>query len=218
MEKLLCNPALLEIKCVSDYAPTVRTFGSSVRMLAQERLLAAIVEKNQAAMANSLQVFYNMDSLPEILLLVVDSTVKRTVDASRAALDVEGIHALLHEGGAHHVGGVAGLQAVVAGSVPMSASKKPSAAAASAGAGGAAGGELRSSRHLSPLTFRSYANVRVSTIPLPLCTQRVPRSCAQLSARLLTCGPVWCTRWRCRFTPCSAWWPRRRTPLLTRSS
>lgn len=73
----------------------VKSFGKSIRLLAQDRLLAAILDKNQASIANSLQVFYNLESLPEILLLVVDSTVKRTVEGSRAALDVEAVQVLL---------------------------------------------------------------------------------------------------------------------------
>eukprot|EP01034_Spumella_vulgaris_P034218 gene34218-42193_t len=129
LERLLLNPKLLEIKFVSDYVGSVKMVGKNIRMLAQERLLSAIVDKNQAAIASSLQVFYNLDSLPEIVLLVVDQTVRSTVEASRDALDFD----LL--GGLH--GDLSGGAAI---NLPTSASKRPlnpaSGAIGAAGAGG----------------------------------------------------------------------------------
>jgi hypothetical protein len=113
LEKLLQIPQLLEVRLVAASAGEVRALGKSVRLLAQEKLTAAVREKNQAGIASSLQVFYNLESLPEVLLLVVDSTVKRAVEASRAALDLEGLQALMlgETGPAAHI--------------PGSASKKP---------------------------------------------------------------------------------------------
>ncbi len=115
LERLLLNPKLLEIKFVSDCVNTIKQFGTSIRLLAQERLLSAIVDKNQAVIASSLQVFYNLDSLPEIVMLVVDQTVKSTVEASRDALDFEllsGMHGDLVGSG-------------VTVGAPPSASKRP---------------------------------------------------------------------------------------------
>ena len=135
LEKLLTNAPLLEIKLVADCASQVKSFGKNIRLLAQDRLLAAILEKNQASIANSLQVFYNLESLPEIILLVVDSTVKRTVEGSRTALDVEAVQALLsghQDTGAGALGGAGAAGATV----PMSATKRPpSSALAASGAG-----------------------------------------------------------------------------------
>lgn len=141
LEKLLTNAPLLEIKMVADCASQVKAFGKNIRLLAQDRLLAAIQEKNQASIANSLQVFYNLESLPEIILLVVDSTVKRTVEGSRTSLDIEAVHALLSQAqlgdtGAGTLGAAAGATAAMA---PMSATKKPmSGAVTAAGAGAGA--------------------------------------------------------------------------------
>ena len=133
LEKLLQNPRLLEIKLVSDCVTNIKLFGKNIRILAQDRLLTAITDKNQASIASSLQVFFNLESLPEIILLVIDSTVKRTVDASRTALDIEGISAMLHHdavgGGAGGVGagalGGGGGTAGGAGAAPNSATKRP---------------------------------------------------------------------------------------------
>ncbi len=140
LEKLLTNAPLLEIKLVADCASQVKAFGKSIRLLAQDRLLASIQEKNQASIANSLQVFYNLESLPEIILLVVDSTVKRTVDGSKAALDIEVVHSLLSQQaqqGDTGAGALGAAAAVTAAMPPMSATKKPASGVAAAGGAGA---------------------------------------------------------------------------------
>lgn len=136
LEKMLTNAPLLEIRLVADCASQVKSFGKNIRLLAQDRLLAAIQDKNQAAIANSLQVFYNLESLPEIILLVVDSTVKRTVEGSRTALDVEAVQGLLsgsqHDTGAGALGGAGAAGAAA----PMSTSKRPPSSALAAGGAG----------------------------------------------------------------------------------
>ena len=139
LEKLLTNAPLVEIKLVADCASQVKAFGKNIRLLAQDRLLASIQEKNQASIANSLQVFYNLESLPEIILLVVDSTVKRTVDGSKAALDIEAVHSLLSQAQQGDTGaGALGAGAAAASAMaPMSATKKPAGAAAATGGAGA---------------------------------------------------------------------------------
>jgi hypothetical protein len=40
----------------------------------------------------SLQVFYNLKTLPEVILLVIDTAVKRTVDRSREVLDFNALN------------------------------------------------------------------------------------------------------------------------------
>ena len=120
-------------------------------MLAQDRLLSAVCDKNQAAIASSLQVFYNLDSLAEVLLLVIDATVKHTVDASRAALDIESINALLYDfqlqvqsgaaGGA--VGANSAFSAVPPSTLPSSTSGNGSGGGnTSGGNGGTADGNF----------------------------------------------------------------------------
>lgn len=134
LEKLLLNPSLVEVKLVGACAEEIKAFGQGVRLKAQEKLLGAIAEKNQAAIANSLQVFYNLDSLAEILLLVIDVTVKSTVERSRTALDVESVQSLLQPDGHHGSSAApgAGETSSLAALAPMSASKKPAASSSAA--------------------------------------------------------------------------------------
>ena len=77
LERLLLNPKLVEIKYVADCVTNIKLFGKNIRLLAQDRLMSSVVEKNQAAIASSLQVFYNLQSLPEVILMIIDSTVKK---------------------------------------------------------------------------------------------------------------------------------------------
>jgi hypothetical protein len=89
LETLLGNQKLLEIKLVADCASTIKLFGQNIRLLAQDKLLTAITEKNQASIASCLQVFYNLRTLPEVIILVIDTAVKRTAEASRESLHLE---------------------------------------------------------------------------------------------------------------------------------
>ena len=77
LESLLKNPKLVKIQIINHSITNIKLFGQNLRLLAQDRLLEAIQEKNQAAIANSLQVFYNLDSLPEIILMVIDHMVSK---------------------------------------------------------------------------------------------------------------------------------------------
>jgi hypothetical protein len=58
---------------------------------AQERLLLALRERNQATVAACLQIYFNLQSLPEIVLLAVDHTVRQTVELSKELIDLESI-------------------------------------------------------------------------------------------------------------------------------
>ncbi len=160
LEKLLQSPRLLEVQLVSDCALSIKTFGKDIRILAQDRLLKAISEKNQASIASSLQVFYNLESLPEVILLAIDSAVHRTVENSRSALDIESIQLLLQEtpgAGAGSVGGAAG--------APASATKKPLTAShsVSGGPAGAAGSSSGSAAQVR-IAVREMAHVWSSMI------------------------------------------------------
>eukprot|EP01039_Chlorochromonas_danica_P010063 gene10063-11137_t len=94
LEKLLSQPQLLEIQIIQRAAPSIKSFASHIRILAQEKLIEAIKEKNQAAMANYLQVFYNLDSLPEVIIAVIDQMTKVTLEGARDSLDLTPLQAL----------------------------------------------------------------------------------------------------------------------------
>lgn len=91
LEGLLNQPSLQNITIVMDQTSPIRSFGLQLRQVAQERLLVALRERNQATMAGCLQIFFNLQSLPEILLLAIDSTVRFAVELSREALDLEAL-------------------------------------------------------------------------------------------------------------------------------
>lgn len=97
LEKLLTIPNIQGIALVQQNVATIKSFGSNIRMLAQTKLLEATAEKNQAAMAHYLQVFFNLDSLPEILLLTVDQTVRLAADASKDALQLDMLASVYHD-------------------------------------------------------------------------------------------------------------------------
>lgn len=91
LEGLLNQPALQNIAIVMEQVSPVRSFGLQLRQVAQERLLVALRERNQATMAGCLQIFFNLQSLPEVLLLAIDSTVRFAVELSREALDLDAL-------------------------------------------------------------------------------------------------------------------------------
>ena len=91
LETLLENEQLSKIKLVSLSAMDIKIFGRNLRQLAQDRLLAAVEEKNQAIIASTLQIFFNLQSLPAVVMLVVDTAVKRTVEKSKAILDFDSL-------------------------------------------------------------------------------------------------------------------------------
>jgi hypothetical protein len=91
LESLIIIPSLLEISLVSIHVNDIKNFGIQLREKAQEMLLIALKERNQASIATSLQVFFNLQSLPEIILLAIDLTIKSTVEISRKALDFESL-------------------------------------------------------------------------------------------------------------------------------
>jgi hypothetical protein len=110
LEKLLMIPHIQGIQLIADNIPTIKNFGSNIRMLAQSKLLEAISEKNQAAMAHYLQVFFNLESLPEILLISVDQTVRMAAEASKDALQFDVLsstyHDYVHKQGGTNSGGL----------------------------------------------------------------------------------------------------------------
>lgn len=126
LEKLLINPKLMEIKFVNDSSTNIKLFGKNIRLLAQDRLLSSITEKNQASIASSLQVFYNLQCLPEIVMMVIDISVKKTADLSREALDFDALVSLQPELGA------AAHSSVGASTIPSTKKSLPPSANSSA--------------------------------------------------------------------------------------
>ena len=61
-------------------------FGNRLRSLAQNRLFAALIEKDQVSIAACLQVFFNLNSLLEILMVCIDWCISRTGDVTRRFL------------------------------------------------------------------------------------------------------------------------------------
>ena len=119
LEGLLDLPALAEISMVAEHALRIRQFGQQLRRRAQDRLLAALKERDQASVASSLQVFFNLQSLPEVILLAIDATVRQTVDISRASIDLDAVVAAYPElASVHTATRAAAVAAVLGGAGP----------------------------------------------------------------------------------------------------
>lgn len=112
---------------IRSSAAAIKQFASSIRVLAQNRLLEAAAEKNQAAMANYLQVFYNLDSLPEIVMMAIDQNVKLTLESARDVLDLTHL-ASLHTDYTNKI----------TGALPVASLSTKSNASTTAGSGSAA--------------------------------------------------------------------------------
>ena len=56
---------------------------------AQEQLIVTSKDRNQAAVATSLQVFFNLNCLPEIVLLAIDSTIRSFVAVTENAIELD---------------------------------------------------------------------------------------------------------------------------------
>jgi hypothetical protein len=97
LEKLLSNPKLLEIKFVNNSVNEIKTFGNNIRLLSQTNLFQAIEEKNQLEISNYMQVFYNLEILPEINLLIIDHLVKKTIESSQALLNFQQLQLLYND-------------------------------------------------------------------------------------------------------------------------
>ena len=77
---------LMNITTVKQNKHHVSAFGNRLRSLAQNRLFAALIEKDQVSIAACLQVFFNLNSLLEILMVCIDWCINRTGDVTRRFL------------------------------------------------------------------------------------------------------------------------------------
>ncbi len=82
LEQFLNVPSLQAVQLVSSNANAIRLFGRRLREAARGRLISALRDRNQAAVADCLQIFFNLESLPEIVLVAVDHVVKAAADIS----------------------------------------------------------------------------------------------------------------------------------------
>jgi hypothetical protein len=124
LEKLLSNPKLLEIKFVANSVNEIKTFANNIRLLSQTNLFHAIDEKNQLEISNYLQVFYNLEMLPEINLLIIDHLVKKTMESSQELLNFHQLQLLYNDYIHKGLGGSAT-------TLPASATKRNLASSAS---------------------------------------------------------------------------------------
>jgi hypothetical protein len=89
LEALIAIPSLLAIEMVAGHAGSIRAFGQQLREASKERLLAGLRDRNQAVVADCLQIFFNLHSLPEVVLLAIDTAVRATADVSTASIDLD---------------------------------------------------------------------------------------------------------------------------------
>lgn len=89
LEQLIVVPELQAVEMVTGHAASIRTFGTQLRQASKERLLVGLRDRNQAVVADCLQIFFNLHSLPEIVLLAVDNAVRATADVSCASIDLD---------------------------------------------------------------------------------------------------------------------------------
>ena len=90
------NPKLLEINIISNSIVNIKKFSTNLKLLTQEKFLIAIDDKNQVNIANCLQVFYNFQSLPEIILFIIDYLIKNTIELTKNLLNFDKIHFILN--------------------------------------------------------------------------------------------------------------------------
>jgi hypothetical protein len=97
LERLIeINPKLLEINVISNSIVNIKKFSTNLKLLTQEKFVIAIDDKNQVNIANCLQVFYNFQSLPEIILFIIDYLIKNTIELTKNLLNFEIIHFILN--------------------------------------------------------------------------------------------------------------------------
>lgn len=89
LEHLLLSPQLVTLQVVKGQVAQIRTFGGQLRELAREKLLGALRDQDQTTVADCLQVYFNLHSLPQAVLMAIDATVKDTIELSAAALNLD---------------------------------------------------------------------------------------------------------------------------------
>lgn len=67
---------------ISEHGPAIREVGMDIRSTAQTQLVHALNHQNQAAIADCLQVFVNLNSLSEVVIFATDQLVNSAYDMS----------------------------------------------------------------------------------------------------------------------------------------
>lgn len=91
LEALINIPHLLEIDIVAKEADKIRNLREQVWHKAHELMLSSLKQCNQAVISASLQVFFNLNLLPEILIVLIDTTVKNALSSSNELIDLKNL-------------------------------------------------------------------------------------------------------------------------------
>lgn len=91
LESLINIPHLLEIDIVAEHADKIRNLREQVWHKAHDLILTSLKQCNQAVISASLQVFFNLNLLPEILIVIIDTTVKNALSTSNELLDLKNV-------------------------------------------------------------------------------------------------------------------------------
>jgi len=91
LESLINIPHLLEIDIVAEHADKIRNLREQVWHKAHDLILTSLKQCNQAVISASLQVFFNLNLLPEILIVIIDTTVKNALSASNDLIDLKNV-------------------------------------------------------------------------------------------------------------------------------
>ena len=94
LETLLFNEedtALSKVSIVALEIPKLKKIGGALRACAKEKMLTALKERNQASLGAALQVFFNLGTLDEMILLAIDYIVTESIKFSRDAMNLHNL-------------------------------------------------------------------------------------------------------------------------------
>lgn len=91
LESLVQLPPLRGVAVVAESASELQAFGGYVRAAAQSALLSSLQEQEPASMASALQVFFQLGTLPEAVLMAIDHTVRLVADVLKEVVDVNAL-------------------------------------------------------------------------------------------------------------------------------
>ena len=104
LETLLQLPRLKGVSLVSESASELHDFGGYVRAAAQGVLLASLQDQDSASLSSALQVFFQLGSLPEVVLMAADHTVRLVADVLKEVVDVNALASGQGEAGSTKAG------------------------------------------------------------------------------------------------------------------
>ena len=135
--------------------------------MTQAKLVAALQENDQSSVGSCLQIFFNLQSLPLIILDIIDSSVRDAVDFSKRTINLESIAESFPElfGGSGSRGGRGGgsrTAAALAVVASMGHNREGKESSSSSGSGGGnrdrdSGGSSKSKEVLLRASLRETA-------------------------------------------------------------